>query len=110
LSGVEPRVFIFRKRAAPAVGEIKDRHVENEHGVVPMPTSSKKPAQPIFKIVFTLSGFHCDVFCVSPMLTKPPACNHGAVVGFVDASFEGGKKNGVSGAGLLGFGVLDCFR
>jgi hypothetical protein len=44
------------------------------------------------------------------MLTKPAACNHGAVVGFVDASFEGGKKNGVSGAGLLGFEVLDCFR
>jgi hypothetical protein len=76
LSGVESRVFIFRKRAAPAVGEIKDRHVENEHGVVPLATSSKKPAQPIPKIVFTLSVFHCDIFSMSPMLTKPAACNH----------------------------------
>ena len=76
---------------------------------MPLPTSSKKPAQPIFRIVFTLSGFHCDIFCASPMLTKPAACNHETVVGFVSASFEGGKKSGVSGAGLLGFQVLDCF-
>ena len=34
LLGVGPRVFIFRKRAAPAVGKIKDRHVKDEHGVV----------------------------------------------------------------------------
>ena len=43
--GVEPRVFIFRKRAAPAVGEIKDRHVKDEQGVVPGCASSKKIAQ-----------------------------------------------------------------
>jgi hypothetical protein len=35
LSGVEPRIFMFRKRAPPAVGKIKDRHIEHEHGVVP---------------------------------------------------------------------------
>jgi hypothetical protein len=30
-SDVEPRVSILRKRAAPAIGEIKERHVEHEH-------------------------------------------------------------------------------
>jgi len=36
---VGPRAFIFRKRAAPAVGEIKDRRVDHEHGVMRPPAS-----------------------------------------------------------------------
>jgi hypothetical protein len=59
---LEPPVFIFRKRAAPAVGEIKDRHVEYEHGVVLVPASSKKLAQRVTEIAFALFGFHCDIF------------------------------------------------
>jgi hypothetical protein len=56
---VGPRVFIFRKRAAPAVGEIKDRHVKYEQRVVPTRARSKEVAQPALEIVFTLFGFHC---------------------------------------------------
>jgi hypothetical protein len=44
---------MFRKRATPAVGEIKDRHVEYEHGVVPVRASSKGFAQRAPEIVFT---------------------------------------------------------
>ncbi len=50
---------MFRKRAAPAVGEIKDRHVEHEHGVVPAHGSSKNLAQGAPDIVFALFDFHC---------------------------------------------------
>jgi hypothetical protein len=58
LLGVGTHVFIFRKRAAPAVGEIKDRHVKYEHGVVPGCACSKELAQPAPEIVFMLFGFH----------------------------------------------------
>ena len=51
---------MFRKRAPPPVGEIKDRHVEHEHGVVPACASSKGFAQRAPEIVFTWFGFHCD--------------------------------------------------
>jgi hypothetical protein len=57
---VGPRVSIFGKRAAPAVGEIKDAHVKYEHRVVPTRARSKELAQPAPEIVFTLFGFHCD--------------------------------------------------
>jgi len=59
-SGGEPCVFVLRKRAIPAVGEIKDRHVKNEHGVVPASASPKEGAQLGPEIVFTLFCFHCD--------------------------------------------------
>jgi hypothetical protein len=62
--GVEPRVSILRKRAAPAVGEIKDRHVKYEHRVVPTRARSKEIAQSAPEIVFTLFGFHCDFVCL----------------------------------------------
>jgi hypothetical protein len=58
--GVGARVFIFRKRAAPAVGGIKDRYIEDEHGVVPASASLEDVAQPAPEIVFTLFDFHCD--------------------------------------------------
>ena len=61
-SGVEPRVLIFRKRAVPAVSEIKGQHVEREHGVMLARASSKGFAQRIPKIVFALFGFHRDMF------------------------------------------------
>jgi len=51
---------MFRKRAPPAVGEIKDRHVEYEHGVVSVRASSKGFAQRAPEIVFTSFVFHCD--------------------------------------------------
>ena len=57
---VGPRVFMFRKRAAPTVGEIKDRYVKDEERVVSGWASSKKVADSASDIVFTLSGFHCD--------------------------------------------------
>jgi len=56
--GVEPCVFIFRERAAPAVGEIEDRHVKDEQGVVPGCAASKKIAHSAPEIIFTLFGFH----------------------------------------------------
>jgi hypothetical protein len=58
---VGPRVFIFGKRAAPAVGEIKD---EYEHLVVPIRARAKEIAQSAPEIVFTLFGFHCDFVCL----------------------------------------------
>ena len=71
LLGVRPRVFIFRKCAAPAVGEIEDRHVDDEEGVVSGCASSKKVAQSVSEIVFTLSGFHGD-FVFLKLVGAPP--------------------------------------
>jgi hypothetical protein len=59
LLGVEPRVFVSRKRAPPAVGEIKARHVEHQHRVMCARASSKDLVQDAPEIVFTLFGFHC---------------------------------------------------
>ena len=50
---VGPRVFIFRKRAAPAVGEVEDRDVKCEQRVVPLCASSKNVVQFAPEIVFT---------------------------------------------------------
>ena len=44
---------MFRKRATPSVGEIEDRHVKDEHGVVSGRASSKGFAQHPPEIVFT---------------------------------------------------------
>ena len=68
LLGVEPRVFIFRKRAPPAIGEIKDRHVKYEHGVMSVRAPSKNLVLRVPEIVFTLFGSHFD-FRMSPTLT-----------------------------------------
>ena len=51
---------MFRKCAAPPVGEIKDRHVKDEHGVVPPCAWSKEFVGPTSEIVFTWFCFHCD--------------------------------------------------
>jgi hypothetical protein len=78
--GVGPRVFLFRKRATPAVGEIKDRHVKDEKGVVPGCASSEKVACSVSEIVFTLSGFHGDFYLSNANRQEP--CHHVAVAGF----------------------------
>jgi hypothetical protein len=49
---------MFRKRAAPAVGEVKDRQVKNEEGVVSGRALSKKVAHFASEILFTLFRFH----------------------------------------------------
>ena len=56
--GVGARVFIFRKRAGPAIGEIKDRHVQDEHRVVPARPSLEEHAHSGPEIVLALFGFH----------------------------------------------------
>jgi len=53
---------MFRKRAVPAVSEIKGQHVEDEHAVVRVRASSKGFAQRMPEIVFTLFGSHCHIF------------------------------------------------
>jgi len=65
---------MFRKRAAPAVGEIKDRHVEYEHGVVSVRAWLKNLAPRPPEIVFTLFGFHClrKILDASPLRTTKP--------------------------------------
>jgi len=47
---------MFRKRATPAVGEIKDRHIEHEHGVMPVYASAKNSLQLFSETLFF--GFH----------------------------------------------------
>jgi len=86
--GVKARVFIFGERAPPSVGEIEDRHVKNEHGVVPVRASSKKVAHSAPEIIFTLSSFHYGISCPS-ILTGLVAGHHVALAGFWSASFEG---------------------
>jgi hypothetical protein len=44
---------MFEKGAAPPVGEIEDRHVKDEHGVVPVRAPSKRFARHPPEIVFT---------------------------------------------------------
>ena len=60
---------------------------------MPVCASSKDLAQGSPEIIFTLCGFHCD-FGLSPNANGPAACHHQAVVGFLSASFEGGRNCG----------------
>jgi hypothetical protein len=53
--------LIFCKRAAPAIGEIKDGYVEHEHGIVAMGAPSKKLAHPLSGIVLTMFRVHGDL-------------------------------------------------
>jgi hypothetical protein len=61
---VGSRIFIFGKRAAPAVGEIKGGHVKCERLLVPARARAKEIARYAPEIVFTLFGFHCDFVCL----------------------------------------------
>jgi hypothetical protein len=99
--GLGPRVFIFRKRAVPAVGEIEDRHVKDKHGVVPGCARSKKVAHSALENVFTLFRFHCDLLSLNASGT--PTFHYPAVAGFWGASFEGGRKGGAKFSYLLDF-------
>src|SRR6266550_2763198 len=67
LLGGEPSIQVLRKNPAPSVGEVKERHVEHEHRVVPADTSSKsrhtRAASPrsggrIFQCSTRESGLH----------------------------------------------------
>jgi hypothetical protein len=55
---VEPRIFMFRKRAAPTIGKIEDRAVKPEHGIVTARLWSTNPAHSAPETVFALFGFH----------------------------------------------------
>jgi hypothetical protein len=57
--GIGASIFVFKKRPAPSVGEIKVRHVEQQHRVVPLNSSSKPLAQRVPEIALVLFGFHC---------------------------------------------------
>jgi len=88
---------MFRKRAAPAVVEIKDRHVKDEKGVVAGRGSSKKVAHSVSEIVFTLSGFHC----LPENFRRGSSPGYETLAGFFSASFGGGRKSGGEGGRLL---------
>jgi hypothetical protein len=49
---------MFGKRAAPSICEIKDRHIEHQHGVMPAWGSSKSLTQSAPPFVFGFFGFH----------------------------------------------------
>jgi hypothetical protein len=80
----------LKKRAAPSVGKIKVGHVEDEHGVVPVHTSSKTLAQRLPEIVSVLFGFH------DKQASVQPAPHHRAVAGFCRPPFEGANKSGAA--------------
>jgi hypothetical protein len=40
-SGGEASILLFGKNPSPSVGEVKERHVQQEHRVVPVRTFSK---------------------------------------------------------------------
>lgn len=92
---------MFRKRTAPSVGEIKVRHVEQEHGIVPANAWSKNLAQRPPEIGPVLFGFRC-VHCLWK-IRRCCAPHHQALAGFFSPSFEGGRKSGGERVRLLEF-------
>ncbi len=56
--GRKSRVVVWVKCTAPATGEIKNRHVEEEPRIVSGCALSKYFAHMVFKIVLTLFCFH----------------------------------------------------
>jgi hypothetical protein len=88
---------MFRKRAVPAAGEVKDRHVEQEHGVMLSCASSKNFACSASEIILKMFPVHADLYFCNA--NRHAARHYAAVAGFCDASFEGAKKSGVSRAG-----------
>src|SRR6267143_5353735 len=81
--GVEPRILMFRENAAPSIGEVKRRHVEHEHPVVPTRTWSKNLGQESAVLLARRFSFHSTKFSASS------PSHHKAVAGFSSASFEG---------------------
>src|SRR4029077_6047427 len=76
---VGPRVFIFGKRAAPAVAEIKDGHVKCEHLLVPTRARAEEIAQSAPEIVFTLLAFTVISYVSYPkgLCGLSPRCSRG---------------------------------
>ena len=56
--GVRARVLMFRKCSAPTVGEIEDRHVQHEHGIVLWGSASNAFARAVSEIVLTILRVH----------------------------------------------------
>jgi len=92
------------KNAGPSVREIKERHVQQQHGIMPAGTSSKHVAQAAPWSALIQFCFHFGILFVSQTLNMIARRHHGAVGGFFDASqgraddtsFEGGNKSGAT--------------
>src|SRR5436305_9666379 len=65
LLGGEPSIQLPRKNPAPSVGEVKERHVEHEHRVVPVRTTSKYLAQAAPRRALVKLSFHFDILFAS---------------------------------------------
>ena len=109
LSGGEPSVLLPGKNPAPSVGKVKERHVQQEHWVVPARTSSKQLTRSASRCALVQFCFHL-VFCLRQTVGMALPRHHRAVGGFFSApqeraaypSFEGETK--VAGRrGLLPF-------
>ena len=92
--------------AIPTAVEIKNRHVEHEHGVVSLRPWLKNDAQRAPEIVFALCVFRC----LSKILDAVPSPHHEALAGFFSAPFEGGRKCGRERGGLLEFWLIQVRR
>jgi hypothetical protein len=101
-SGGEASILLFEENPAPSVGEVKERHVQQEHGIVPARTSSSKQlARAAPRSGLIQFCFHFDI-CLPATLDMARPHHHGAVGGFFNApqervastSFGGGDKSG----------------
>ena len=60
-SGGEPSILLFEENPAPSVGEVKERHVQQEHWIVPADTSSKQLARAAPRSALIQFCFHFDI-------------------------------------------------
>ncbi len=103
LSGGKASILLPGKNPAPSVGKVKERHVQQEHRVVPARTSSKQLTRSASRCALVQFCFHL-VFCLRQTLDMALPRHHRAVGGFFSApqeraaypSFEGGNKSGGS--------------
>jgi hypothetical protein len=101
LSGGEASILLPGKNPGPAVGKVKERHVQQEHRVVPADTSSRQLTRSASRRALVQFCFHFDI-CLSATLDMARPHHHGAVGGFFSApqerddypSFEGESKSG----------------
>jgi hypothetical protein len=54
----KPCILVSRKDPAPLVGEVKERQVKHEHGVVNSSTAPKNPARRLLGVGIELLGLH----------------------------------------------------
>jgi hypothetical protein len=101
-SGGEASILLFEENPAPSVGEVKERHVQQEHWIVLARTpSSKQLARAAPRSALIQFCFHFDI-CLRAKLDMARPHHHGAVGGFFSApqeradcpSFEGENKSG----------------